>query len=91
MSLKPSERLAMIAEYIKSGKCPDGYSITEPKDGKYCIRKVPCELDKLRAKRERLRRQLELVEKALQLEPEGEGKDSDKEDIVEVKEESSEN
>ena len=89
MSLKPSERLAMIAEYIKSGKCPDGYSITEPKDGKYCIRKVPCELDKLRAKRERLRRQLELVEKALQLEPEG--KDSDKEDIVEVKEESSEN
>ena len=85
MSLKPSERLTMIAEFIKSGKCPDGYSITEPRDGKYCIRKVPCELDKLKAKRERLRRQLESVEKALK---DSESSTSDKEDVVEVKEES---
>ena len=62
MSIKASERLAIISEYIKTGSCRDGYSISETKDGKYRIRRVASEHDKLIAKRDKLRKQLESIE-----------------------------
>ena len=62
MSIKASERLAIISEYIKTGSCRDGYSISETKDGKYRIRRVASEHDRLIAKRDKLRKQLESIE-----------------------------
>ena len=62
MSIKASERLAIISEYIKNGSCREGYIISETKDGKYRIRRVASEHDRLIAKRDKLRKQLEAVE-----------------------------
>ena len=62
MSIKASERLAIISEYIKTGSCRDGYTISETKDGKYRIRRVASEQDKLIAKRDKLKKQLETIE-----------------------------
>ena len=62
MSIKASERLAIISEYIKTGSCRDGYSISETKDGKYRIRRVASEHDRLIAKRDKLRKQLQSIE-----------------------------
>ena len=67
MSIKASERLAIISEYIKTGSCRDGYSISETKDGKYRIRRVASEHDKLIAKRDKLRKQLEIIESEIAL------------------------
>ena len=62
MSIKASERLAIISEFIKNGSCREGYTISETKDGKYRIRKTVSEQDKLIAKRDKLKKQLESIE-----------------------------
>ncbi len=60
--IKDKDRLAIIAEYIKTKVSRDGFSVTEGKDGKYRVRRIKSEVDKLNMKRDRLRKQLEEVE-----------------------------
>lgn len=61
MSLKESERIAIIVEYIRSGKVPDGYKIIESKQGTYRVQKAQTKQEVLRKKKERLEKQLEAI------------------------------
>lgn len=60
--IKDKDRLAIIAEYIKTGVAKDGFSVTEAKDGKYRVRRIKSDVDKLNTKRDRLKKRLEEVE-----------------------------
>ena len=63
--LRDSERTKLIAEFIRTGKSPAGYEITECKGSKYKVRKLKSKQEMLESKRDRLRKQLESVETEL--------------------------
>ena len=65
MSIKANERLQIIAEFIKTGTCRDGYAISEMKNGKYRIRRTQTEHEQLIAKRDKLKKQLNEIESKL--------------------------
>ena len=60
--IKDSKRMELICEFIKTGKQPEGYKITETKTGKYRLTKVKSEKETLEAKRQRLTKALEEVD-----------------------------
>ena len=64
--IKDSKRMELICEFIKTGKQPEGYKITETKTGKYRLTKVKTEKETLEAKRQRLTKQLEEVDAQLE-------------------------
>ena len=57
--VKDSKRMELICEFIKSGKQPDGFIITETKNGKYRLTKTKTEKEALEAKRQRLQKAIE--------------------------------
>ena len=60
--IKDSERTSLIAEFIRTGKSPEGFEIVECKDGKYRVRRIKLHKEILEQKRERLKKQLESIE-----------------------------
>ena len=66
MSLKPQERLKIIAEYIRTGNMREGYKITESKEGKYRVSVVRDEKDALIKKRAKLVKKLAALDKLIE-------------------------
>ena len=64
--IKDSERMALIANYIKTKTEPDGYHIMEGKDGKYRVRKIKSKIDMLQEKRARLQKQLDSIDSEIE-------------------------
>ena len=63
--IKDSLRTKLIAEYIRTGKSPEGYEITENEQSKYRVRKIKSRLELLEEKQVRLAKQLKQVEEDL--------------------------
>ena len=81
--LKDSERTKLIAEFIRTGKSPAGYEITVNESSKYKVRRIKPKNELLKSKRDRLLKQLELVEaelKAIQESEQYDTKDDNLED-----------
>ena len=64
-NIKDSKRMELICEFIKSGKQPEGYKITETKTGKYRVVKVKPEREVLEAKRQRLQKAIDGIDEQL--------------------------
>ena len=58
-NIKDSKRMELICEFIKTGKQPEGYKITETKTGKYRVTKVKPEKELLEEKRKRLQKAID--------------------------------
>ena len=63
--LRDSERTKLIAYYIRTGKSPEGYEITENESSKYKVRKIKSLKETLENKRDRLKNHLEIIEAEL--------------------------
>ena len=57
--------MKLICEFIKSGKQPEGFTITETKNGKYRLSKVKSQKEVLEAKRKRLQQNIEAIDAEL--------------------------
>ena len=64
-NIKDSKRMELICEFIKTGKQPDGFKITETKNGKYRLTKIKNEKEALEAKRKRLQKNIEEIDNEL--------------------------
>lgn len=64
-TIKESERMKLICEFIKTGKQPDGFKITETKNGKYRLTRVKQTKEILEAKRQRLEKSIQDIDEAL--------------------------
>ncbi len=64
-NIKDSKRMELICQFIKTGKQPDGYKITETKTGKYRVAKVKQEKELLEEKRQRLQKALDGIDEQL--------------------------
>jgi len=64
-NIKDSERMKLICEFIKSGKQPEGYKITETKNGKYRVSKIKSEKEVLEAKRKQLQKNIDDIDEQL--------------------------
>ena len=60
--VKDSKRMELICEFIKSGKQPDGFKITETKSGKYRLTKTKNEKELLEARRQRLQKAIDNID-----------------------------
>ena len=60
--VKDSKRMELICEFIKSGKQPDGFTITETKNGKYRLTRTKSQKEALEAKRKRLQKSIEEID-----------------------------
>ncbi len=65
MSIKGQERLNIIAEFIKTGECREGYKIIETKSGGYIVRKILTNEEKLIKRRDLLLKRLKDIENRL--------------------------
>lgn len=57
--------MELICEYLKTGKQPDGFKITETKTGKYRLTRIKNEKEALEVKRKRLQRSIEVIDDEL--------------------------
>ena len=57
--------MELICEFLKTGKQPEGFKITETKTGKYRLTKIRNEKDVLEAKKKRLQKSLESIDNEL--------------------------
>ena len=57
--------MEMICEFLKSGKQPEGFTITETKNGKYRLSKVKTEKEVLEARRKRLLKNINDIDNEL--------------------------
>ena len=64
-NVKDSKRMELICEFLKTGKQPEGFKITETKTGKYRLTKIRSEKEVLEAKRKRLQKSLENIDNEL--------------------------
>ena len=64
-NIKDSKRMELICEFIKSGKQPEGFKITETKNGKYRLSRVKNGKEVLEAKRKSYQKKLEEIEDEL--------------------------
>ena len=64
-SIKDSQRMELICEFLKTGKQPDGFKITETKNGKYRLTKIKSDKETLEAKRKRLQKSIEEIDEEL--------------------------
>ena len=65
MSIKGQERLNIIAEFIKTGVCREGYKVIETKSGGYIVRKILTNEEKLIKRRDLLLKRLKDIENRL--------------------------
>ena len=63
--VKDSKRMELICEFIKSGKQPDGFKITETKNEKYRLTKTKNEKELLEARRQRLQKAIDNIDNEL--------------------------
>lgn len=63
--MKDSERMRLIAEFIKTGISPDGYVITENNNGKYRVRKTKTQHEILQDKKQRLLQKINEIDEQL--------------------------
>ena len=63
--VKDSKRMELICEFIKSGKQPDGFKITETKNGKYRLSRIKTEKEALEERRKKLQKSLENIDAEL--------------------------
>lgn len=63
--VKDSKRMELICEFIKSGKQPDGFIISESKNGKYRLTKIKDQKEVLEARRKCLTKKLEEIDAEL--------------------------
>ena len=61
-TIKDSKRMELICEFIKTGKQPDGFKITETKGGKYRLTRVKNGKEVLEAKRKSYQKKLEEID-----------------------------
>ena len=54
--------MELICEFIKSGKQPEGFIITETKSGKYRLTRTKSQKEVLEAKRKRLEKSIEEID-----------------------------
>ena len=64
-NIKDSKRMELICEFLKTGKQPEGFKITETKTGKYRLTKIRDEKEALESKRKRLQKSLESIDNEL--------------------------
>ena len=64
-NIKDSKRMELICEFIKTGKQPDGFKITETKNGKYRLTKIKNERETLEARHKRLQKNIEEIDNEL--------------------------
>ena len=64
-NIKDSKRMELICEFIKSGKQPEGFKITETKNGKYRLSRVKNGKEVLEAKRKSYQKKLEEIDDEL--------------------------
>ena len=57
--------MELICEFIKTGKQPDGFKITETKNGKYRLTKTKTDKEALEAKRKRLQKSMDVIDEEL--------------------------
>ena len=57
--------MELICQFIKTGKQPDGFKITETKNGKYRLTKIRNEKEALEARRKRLQKNIEEIDNEL--------------------------
>ena len=57
--------MELICQFIKTGKQPDGFKITETKNGKYRLTKIRNERETLEARRKRLQKNIEEIDNEL--------------------------
>ena len=65
VKVKDSKRMELICEFLRSGKQPDGFTITEPKNGKYRLSRVKSQKEVLETKRQRLQKNIEEIDNEL--------------------------
>ena len=63
--MKDSERMKLIAKFIKTGISPDGYVITENDNGKYRVRKTKTQHEMLQDKKQRLLQKIKEIDEQL--------------------------
>ena len=63
--VKDSKRMELICEFIKSGKQPEGFKITETKNGKYRLTKTKTEKEELETRRQRLQKAIDNIDNEL--------------------------
>ena len=65
--IKDSERTAIIADFIKTGKAREGFTVTCVSDNKYRVARIKneSELEKLIHKRDRMKKNFETLEKQI--------------------------
>ena len=64
-TIKDSQRLELICEFLKTGKQPDGFKITETKSGKYRLTRTKTNKEALEAKRKRLQKSIDEIDEEL--------------------------
>ena len=63
--VKDAKRMELICEFIKTGKQPDGFKITETKAGKYRLERAKNNKEALEAKRKRLQKNIDDIDEEL--------------------------
>ena len=63
--VKDAKRMELICEFIKTGKQPDGYVITETKTGKYRLARSKNDKESLEAKRKCYQKKLNDIDEEL--------------------------
>ena len=63
--VKDAKRMELICEFIKTGKQPDGFRITETKSGKYRLERAKDGKEALEAKRKRLQKNIDDIDEEL--------------------------
>ena len=63
--VKDAKRMELICEFIKTGKQPDGFKITETKAGKYRLERAKDGKEALEAKRKRLQKSIDDIDEEL--------------------------
>ena len=63
--VKDTKRMELICEFIKSGKQPEGFTITETKNGKYRLTRTKTQKEVLESKRQRLQKCIDEIDNEL--------------------------
>lgn len=63
--VKDTKRMELICEFIKSGKQPEGFTITETKKGKYRLTRTKTQKEVLESKRQRLQKCIDEIDNEL--------------------------
>ena len=63
--ISESKRMELICAFLKTGKQPDGFKITETKNGKYRLSRVKTDKEALEAKRKRLQKSIDEIDDEL--------------------------